>query len=421
MRYPPLPSIVYEERRRKLSKQLSPDAAAILCSHAPLLRTADQEYPYRQHSHILRFSGIEQPDTCLIVQRENPDRLFVAARNPAEEIWKGPRLSVRSASSLSGISKTQTLPSLASTLNQLSKTVRIVYLTRMIQDVPVQFLSQTEQIVAGFLRNHPSIEVRQIDELVIPLAMIKHKLEIDRIKEAVRITGNAFRQALQTIKPGMMEYEVEAIITSVITAAGASHAFDPIIASGKSAVILHYISNHQKIKTGDLILLDFGADYGNLAADMSRTIPASGKFTPRQRQIYTAVHDTLLQVTEMMRPGTTLKEINTETGKIIDDHLLNLKLATRSDLKKTSHHPYRRKFFMHGVSHHLGYDVHDLSDTSATLKPGMILTCEPGLYIASERLGIRLENDILVTRSKPINLMEGIPLHPDEIEEAMKH
>lgn len=421
MRYLPLPNSLYNDRRRSFSRLLKKGSVAILCSHPPSIRTADQENPYRQDSNILRLTGIEQTDTCLIVDKKGQDQLFILPRNQAEEIWKGPRLSTSIASSLSGIDEVKTIASLSKALDRLSPDIKVIYLLREISDVPDRFLSSSERILVQYLKSHPAIKTKLIDEIISPVAMIKHPLEIQRIEKAINITGNAFRDILKNVRPGMMEFEIESIMTQRILASGARHAFEPIIASGKSATILHYISNHQQLRKGELLLLDFGADYGNLAADMSRTIPVSGTFSPRQRMIYDAVYSILIKITELMRPGITLKELNTETGKMVDEHLIKLKLATKKELKGSSGQVTRRNFFMHGVSHHLGYDVHDLSIREMPLKPGMVLTCEPGLYIAKEKIGVRLENDILITKNKPKNLMEGIPLHPDEIEEAMRH
>jgi Xaa-Pro aminopeptidase len=234
------------------------------------------------------------------------------------------------------------------------------------------------------------------------------------------VTGYAFEDVLHGIRPGMKEYEVEATITYRLNRSGCHHAFEPIIASGANACILHYTRNNQLIKKDSLVLLDFGAEYAGMAADMSRTIPASGRFTKRQRQLYDAVLRVLNATTELMRPGMTLAKLNEETGKLIDDELIRLKLLTRTEIKKQPvANPLRRRYFMHGVSHHLGYDVHDKHQRETPFRAGMVLTCEPGLYIPEEGTGIRLENDILITRGKPRNLLAHIPIDPDEIESIM--
>jgi len=250
--------------------------------------------------------------------------------------------------------------------------------------------------------------------------MIKHSIEIELMKKAISVTGRAFDEVLKVVRPGLREFEVEAELTREIIRSGCHHAFEPIIASGKSACTLHYTRNDGVLQKGTLVLLDFGAEYAGMASDMSRTIPVSGRFTSRQREIYVAVLEILNRIMDMMRPGITIAQLNTETGKLMDSALIRLKLLTRHDLRKQDRsQPLRKKYFMHGVSHHLGWDVHDKHEPGAILKPGMVLTCEPGLYIPEEKTGIRLENDILITRGRSINLMKHIPIDPDEIEALM--
>jgi len=250
--------------------------------------------------------------------------------------------------------------------------------------------------------------------------MIKHPIEIELMKKAISVTGKAFEEVLKMVRPGLREFEVEAELTREIIRSGCQHAFEPIVASGKSACTLHYTRNDGLLRKGNLVLLDFGAEYAGMASDMSRTIPVSGRFTKRQREIYMAVWEVLNGVMDMMRPGIAIAQLNAETGKLMDSALIRLKLLTRQDLRRQDpSRPLRKKYFMHGVSHHLGWDVHDKHEPGAELKPGMILTCEPGLYLAGEKTGIRLENDILISRGASINLMKHIPIDPDEIEGLM--
>ena len=222
------------------------------------------------------------------------------------------------------------------------------------------------------------------------------------------------------MKPGLMEFEIEAELTYELTRHGCRHAFEPIIASGASASTLHYISNDKKILPGTLVLIDFGAEYANIASDMTRTIPASGRFNKEQRQVYESVLHVLTEVTNLMRPGNTLKKLNQEAGKLIESELIKLKILSRREIRRQdAEKPLWKKYFMHGVSHHLGYDVHDIAERDAPLRPGMVLTCEPGIYLPERGLGIRLENDVLVTKKAPVNLMSDIPVDPDEIESLM--
>ncbi len=253
------------------------------------------------------------------------------------------------------------------------------------------------------------------------LRQIKSETEINLIKEAIRLTDVAFRRVLQFTNPGVMEYEIEAEIThEFIRNRSAGHAYTPIIASGKNACVLHYIDNNQRCNDGDLLLLDFGADYANYAADLTRTIPVNGQFTPRQKEVYDAVLRVQRQAIQMLRPGTIINDYHTEVGKLMEAELIGLGLLNSDEVKNQDpDKPLYKKYFMHGTSHHLGLDVHDLGARYTEIQPGMVLTCEPGIYIPEESIGIRIENDILVTDGEPVDLMAMIPVETDDIEAMM--
>jgi len=252
--------------------------------------------------------------------------------------------------------------------------------------------------------------------------MIKSKLEIDLLKEAISITEKAFRRLLNFTKPGVMEYEVEAEIThEFISNRANGHAYYPIVASGKGACVLHYIENNKECKDGDLLLLDFGAEYANYAADLSRTIPVNGKFSPRQKEVYNACLRVMKAATKMLVPGTTIDTYHADVCKIMDKELIGLGLYTETDVKKQDHaKPMYFKYYMHGTSHYIGLDVHDVGAKHDIIKPGMLFSCEPGIYIQEEGIGIRIENDILVTEKGPVDLMASIPVEIEEIEKLMK-
>jgi Xaa-Pro aminopeptidase len=253
------------------------------------------------------------------------------------------------------------------------------------------------------------------------LRAIKSDFEIQVMQRAIDITEKAFRRVLRFVKPGVMEFEIEAEIThEFIRKRATGHAYTPIIASGPNANVLHYIDNNQECKDGDVILLDFGAEYGNYAADLSRSIPVNGQFTDRQRDVYNAVHRVMKQATAMLVPGNTIEKYHVEVGKIMEEELIGLGLLNRDEVKKQNPDmPLYKKYFMHGTSHFLGLDVHDIGNRYELMKPGMVFTCEPGIYIPEEGLGIRLENDILITSKEPVDLMANIPLEVEEIEELM--
>ena len=397
MRYSPPPSTLFSDRRKALTKKMKSGSLTILFSNEAMPRSGDQHFPFRQDSSLFAMTGIDQPGTILILfpnaQKES-DRevLFILPQEPEHTIWNGERLTKAQARKISGIRSVYETDRFAKKTESLANMARLVLSNKIVPGS-----SETDHPIS----NHPE--------------------EITLMKQAIDVTAGAFQRVLQSIRPGMKEFEVEAVLTYHLALYGCSHAFEPIVASGQSACTLHYVKNNGVLRTGELVLIDFGAEYACMASDMTRTIPVNGVFTKRQKQVYKSVLHVLEEVTDMMRPGITLEELNRETGKLIDAELVKLRLVTKTDLKhQDTDHPIRKRYFMHGVSHHLGYDVHDLSDRSVPLKAGMVLTCEPGLYIPEEEMGIRLENDILITRGKPKNLMAGVPLDPDEIEDMMR-
>ena len=257
--------------------------------------------------------------------------------------------------------------------------------------------------------------------LMHELRAIKHPLEIDLLQHACNITEKGFRRVLDFIKPGVMEYEIEAeYIHEFLRNRSKGFAYEPIIASGLNACVLHYIDNNQECKDGDIILMDVGAEYANYASDMTRCVPVSGRFTDRQKEVYNAVLRVMKSATEMLRPATILAEYHKEVGLIMQSELIGLGLIKQYEINKQDpKNPIYKKYFMHGTSHYLGLDVHDVGLWEKPMEKGMVFTCEPGIYIREENLGIRLENDILVTDDKPFDLMQNIPLEAEEIESLM--
>jgi Xaa-Pro aminopeptidase len=254
------------------------------------------------------------------------------------------------------------------------------------------------------------------------LRMIKSKEEISVTQQACDITSKAFRRCLATVKPGMYEFEVQAEIEYIFKQNNATgHAYAPIIAGGKNACCLHYSKNQSLLNDGDLLLFDIGCEFKNYSSDLSRTIPINGKFTPRQRDCYNAVLRVMKEITKLYRPGGTINEINETTHRLMEQEMIKLGLFTVEDVKhQDPNKPLERKYLMHGMSHHIGLDVHDSIDKFKPFEPGMILTCEPGIYIREEGIGIRIENDLLITEGEPVNLFEGLPTEIEEIEAAMK-
>lgn len=400
---------------------------AIFYSNDYMPRTADQFYPYRQDSALFSLTGIDQAGTILVLypgakKKANKEIVFILPPDPEHAIWNGDRIAKSEAAKISGISSIYTIDQWDKIMHSIIDSVDSIYVnTPEKGKFTSAVLTQNERQAHTLEASYPSHNLLRAHSILSKMAMVKHPLEIELVKKAIEVTGIAFDRVLHTVRPGMKEYEIEAELTYMLTKYGCNHAFEPIVASGKSACTLHYITNDHTIMPGTLILIDFGAEYANMASDMTRTIPSSGRFTKEQKKFYVSVLHVLNGVTEMMRPGVTLKQINIEAAKMIESELIRLKIITKRDIQRQDRKsPLWKKYFMHGVSHHLGYDVHDIADREAPLKAGMILTCEPGIYLPELKLGIRLENDILISKKGPKNLMASIPIDPDEIESIMQ-
>jgi Xaa-Pro aminopeptidase len=345
---------------------------------------------------------------------------FIHENDPLHAIWNGDRLTGKEASRISGIGYLKTLEHWDKNIPKILSQVKHIYLPLEDDQVYEGFGKENEMKIKAIRSLYPSAKFHSTQSILKDIMMVKHKEEQKLMRRAADITGQAFLRSLKILKPGMREFEVEAELTYEIIRHGGKHAFDPIIASGKDACTLHYIRNDKVIPKDALVLMDFGAEYANMASDISRTVPSSGRFTKDQRKVYDAVLRVLNEITSLMMPGMTLPALNKETGRCIERELLGLKLISKKNLRQQdAKKPLWKKYFMHGVSHHLGYDVHDLSDRNAIFRPGMVLTCEPALYIPEWKMGIRLENDILITRNNPENLTSHIPIEAEEIESLM--
>ena len=426
MRYHPIPAKLFMERRHAFAKKMDADAIAIFYSNDPMPRSGDQFYPFRQDSALFSLSGLDQAGTILVLHpgasnKDFREIAFILKPDPELTLWNGERYSIRQARNISGIQTILTLDQWDKVMSPIINAASTIYINFRESNPSLHEVQPQNDRMASVLKNvYPNHSFQSAQPILRRLSMIKHPMEIELIHQAIEVTGLAFDRVMRTIRPRMKEYEVEAELTYILTQNGCHHAFEPIVASGKSACTLHYIHNDKPIKADSLVLIDFGAEYANMASDMTRTIPASGKFSLRQRKIYSSVLKVLNEVTDMMRPGIKLDQLNAEAGKLIESELISLHLLTKREIRSQQKgSPLWKKYFMHGISHHLGYDVHDLSEKTSPLTAGMILTCEPGIYIPEESIGIRLENDILITRKGPKNLMEHIPIDPDEIESIM--
>ncbi len=422
-----LPSNFFIKNRSKLNKYLQKGSVAFFCASHEMPRNGDQYFPFRQHSDFYYLTGIDQEDCILMLAPFHPDRnlrevLFIKRTNTKNETWFGKKLTPEQATDISGIKNVKWMeefdPMSADIINVNDS---ICFDFNEYNKFHPAVRSANEELAERLINAFPGHTVGRLAPVMTKLRIIKEEEEINRIRQACQVTEHAFRKLLPVVRPEMMEYEIEAHLSYHFLASGADgHAYPPIIAGGDRALTLHYNENSRMCKDGDLVLMDFGAEVGNYAADCTRTIPVNGKFTSRQRELYDANLRVLKASIDMMRPGIRLNEFNETVGKLWEEEHFRLGLYTREEAKRRSpSDPLWRKYYMHGTSHCIGLDVHDPYDLSVAFEEGMVFSCEPAIYVPEEGIGIRLENDILITSGKPVDLMASLPVNPDEIEEYM--
>jgi Xaa-Pro aminopeptidase len=428
MRYSKIPSELFKKNRKKLISKLKKNALAIVASNDEMPRNGDQTHPFRQNSDTFYLTGIEQEKTMLILDSEQEDKkkqatLFILKPDKSTEQWEGHKLRKHEAREISGIENIQYTENFDFALRNLIIEREYIYLNtneyaKFFTDVPYKDLRFIKELQAAY----PLHKYERLAPIITQCRLRKEPEEVELHKKACEITNQAFHRVAKFIKPGIYEYEIEAEMTHEFIRKGANgHAYAPIIASGKNSCVLHYISNDQKLKDGDLVLMDFGAEYANYSADTTRTLPVSGKFTKRQREVYEAVLRVMKKAIKLIRPGATINKVNSKVNELIEEELIHLKLISKEELKNQDpDNPVRMKYFMHGTSHFMGLDVHDVGGKDVPFEAGMFMSCEPGIYIEDENIGIRLEDDILVTENGQTNLLSDEPIEPDEIEKLMQ-
>lgn len=427
MKYKPIPKQLFIENRQRFVTHLKPNSIAIFNSNAEMPRSADGIFPFRQNSDLFYLSGIDQEKTILVLFPDHPDEemreiLFLRKTSEHIAVWEGHKYTKEEARTTSGIQKIYWTSQFEGMLRSLMHLAENCYLNLNEHNRLFTDLDDYDTRFARQLKNRfPLHTYCRAAPIMHGLRAIKTSIELDLMREAVNITHKAFRRVLKFVRPGVREYEIEAeILHEYIWNRATGPAYGSIIASGKNSCILHYHDNNQVCKDGDVLLMDFGAEYANYAADLTRTIPVSGRYTKRQRAVYDAVLRVMQVAKDKLRPGTILKEYNQELGLVVQEELLQLGLLTQKDIdEQPPNKPAYKKYFMHGTSHFLGLDVHDVGFFHKPIKAGMVFTCEPGIYIADEGLGIRIENDVLVTENDCIDLMDGVPIEAEEIEEIM--
>lgn len=426
MRYDPIDPQLFIQNRKRFVREMKPESLAIFHANDQMPRNGDQYYPFRQNSHFFYLCGLDQPEAVLVlfpdcIRESFRELLFIKRTTDKLSVWEGYKYSKEDARRISGIEKVHFLDEMTTVLHELMLLARRIYTNIPEND---RFQPEVESRDARFTREYqqryPSHKFHRSQPILKKLVMIKSDAEIQLISHAVDITASAFHRVLRFVRPGVMEYEVEAEITHEFIRQRAGHGYHPIVGSGANSCILHYNQNDQPCQEGDLLLLDFGAEYANYSADLTRTIPVSGQFSSRQRSVYDAVLRVMRAATALLVPGNNLLDYQKEVGRIMESELLGLGLISRTDIKNQDpDQPAYKKYFMHGTSHHLGLDVHDANHRYDPIQAGMVFTCEPGIYIPQEGFGIRLENDVLVTDHEPVDLMGHIPIEADEIETLM--
>lgn len=426
MKYSPIPSKLFVENRAKLTGLLDPESLAVINANDVLPINADALFQLRQSSDLFYLTGIEQEESILLLfpdAHDPRDReiLFVREPNALLETWEGHKLTKTEATEISGIRRIEWTSSFPSVLHRLMCECSHAYLnSNEHRRAEIVVETREARFVKETVEKYPLHDFRRLAPLLHRLRAVKSPREIDLLRKACDITDAGFRRVCSFVKPGVNEMEVEAEFAHEFIRRGAAFAYNPIIASGANACALHYLQNDQPCRKGDLLLLDVAASYANYNADMTRTIPVSGRFTKRQKKVYNAVLRVLRAVSRAAVPGKLPRDWQKEAESFIEKELVDLGLLKMSEIgRKSGGEAAFRKYFMHGVGHPLGLDVHDLAPATGPIGEGWVITVEPGIYIREEGFAIRLENDILVRQEGNIDLMEGIPIEADEIESLM--
>ncbi len=427
MRQLHIPYTFFKNNRKRLIDKMKLNSILIVFSSDEYPRNGDQYFSFRQNSDLYHICGINQEQTVLTLSHFNKkddflEKLFVKKVDEKQRIWFGEKYSLQEVSDLSGIKDVCWDTEFEDYFHSQLEFVDTIY---YVESTNIKSFDNcpaaNERKINALKKEFPEKNFEPITDFMQELRLVKQDEEINTIKKSVEITRKAYYSILQNTKPNKMEYEIEAEITYVFLKNGAQgHAYAPIVASGKNACILHYVDNDKIMKDGDLLLLDFGAEYENYAADCSRTIPINGKFTERQKQCYNAVLDVYQRAQKLYVPGNTIDIINEKVGEWMQVKMVDLGLFSQDEVDNyEGEDPIYKQYFMHGTSHFMGLDVHDVGTKQTEFKEGMVLTCEPGLYIEEEGIGIRIETDIVVAE-EPIDLMADYPVTVEEIEEAMK-
>jgi Xaa-Pro aminopeptidase len=426
MRYQPIDKSLFIHNRKNFAAQMKPNALAVFNSNDIYPIGADSTIPFQQDRNLYYLSGVDQEESILVLFPDAPkdkhkEILFLKETNEHIAVWEGEKLTKEKAFETSGIKTVYWLKDFHKIFHELMSQCEMVYInTNEHYRANHDTKTREDRFNLWLKENYPAHQVAKSNPILQRLRSVKHQLELDVMQKACNITEKAFRRILSYTKPNVWEYELEAeILHEFIRNRSRGFAYTPIIASGNNANVLHYIENKAQCKDGELILFDVGAEYANYCSDMSRTIPVSGKFTKRQKEVYNAVNKVKNEATKMLVPGAMWEEYHVEVGKLMTSELLDLKLLDKADVQNEDPDwPAYKKYFMHGTSHHIGLDTHDYGLLHEPIQANQVFTVEPGIYLPDEGFGIRLEDDVVVQENgEPYNLMRNIPIEADEIED----
>jgi len=429
MKYLPLDPALFTRNRSRFMDRMKKNSIAVFVSNDEVPSNADALYPFKQNSDLFWLSGITQEDSMVILFPDNPDPkyrevLVLVRPNELKEKWDGKRLRAAEAKAISGMPTVIWLDSLDGLLQPWIHLAENIYLDSNENDRKASLIRTRDyRFIDEMKARYPLHKYERAAAIMKELRAIKTPQEIEVVQKAIDITEQTFRRLLQFIRPGVMEYEIEAEIWhSFLSQRATGPAYGSIIASGDRARTLHYVNNNQECKDGELLLMDFGAEYGGYCADLTRTVPVSGKFTRRQKTVYNACLHLHEYAKSLLKPGITILDYTDKVGEEATQQFLKIGLLRKSDVKnEDAENRAYRKYLYHGISHHLGVDVHDLGTRTAPIQSGMLFTVEPGIYIEEEQMGIRIENNLWITRQGNKDLMKNIPITVEEIEACMKN
>ena len=428
MKYDLIDKQLFIKNRKNFMAQMKPSSLAVFNSNDIYPISADSTLPFAQHRDIFYLSGVDQEESILVLFPDCPKEkhreiLFLKETNEHIAVWEGEKLTKEKAFGTSGIKTVYWLKDMEKVLFELMTQCDTVYInTNEHYRANVETETREDRFTKWLLDKYPAHSVAKSNPILQRLRSVKDQIELDLIQQACNITEKGFRRVLKFTKPGVYEYNLEAeFMHEFLNNRSKGFSYTPIVGSGNNANVLHYIENNQQCKAGDLILIDAGAEYANYASDMTRTIPVSGKFNDRQKDVYNAVNRVKNDATKMLVPGTLWEQYHVEVGKLMTSELLGLGLLDKADVQNENKDwPAYKKYFMHGTSHHMGLDTHDYGILTEPMKANMVFTVEPGIYIPDEGFGIRLEDDVVVQeKGEPFNLMRNIPIEVEEIEDIM--